>query len=50
MQEASNVERWNALLALARSKIVDDCSGWRTLCFGEDVVQLLSHIVEACVY
>jgi len=47
---ASNAERWNALVALAR---IENCcslySCWRTVCFG-DVVQLLSQIAEAWLY
>jgi len=31
------------------SKIVGHCSCWRTLCFEEGLVQLLSHIAEAWV-
>jgi len=31
-------------------KIVGHCSYWRTVCFGEDVVQLLRRIVEAWLY
>jgi len=50
MLVGSQSERWNSPLARKRQKIAGHCSCSCILCSGEDVVQLLSHIVETWMY